>query len=409
MSEKENTSSRFSLSVFALLLAGGIFFVGYQTGSTSTPTMPPGVPLGASSELESADFSPFWKVWQALEEKYVAATTSKNVSLEDKIYGATQGLAASYGDPYTSFLPPRENELFETSINGSFSGVGMEVGMRGNALTVIAPLKGTPADNAGMQPGDIILKIDDTLTQGMNVDEAVELIRGEKGTSVTLTIIREGRNEPLEVTIVRDTINIPTISHELQDNGIYLIQLYNFSAPAALEFRNALRTFLQSDSNQLVLDLRGNPGGFLDASVEMASYFLPAGKIIVTEDYGENKEDKVHRSKGYNIFDDNLEMVVLINQGSASASEILAGALSEHGVATLVGETTFGKGSVQELVQITDKTALKVTVARWLTPNGTSISDGGLTPDIEVERTIEDLEAGVDPQLERAMEVLLEN
>lgn len=408
MRDKGNGTSRLSMSIFALLLAGGIFFMGYQTGNSSMPSIPPGVPLGAAAS-EDADFSAFWKVWSALEEKFVAATTTSEISIEEKIYGATVGLAESYGDPYTVFLPPRENELFETSINGSFSGVGMEVGMRGNAITVIAPLKGTPADRAGMQPGDILLKVDDTLMQGMNVDEAVELIRGEKGTAVTLTVLREGKSEPVEVRIIRDTISIPTISHGLEDNGVYLIQLYNFSAPSSLEFRNALRAFSQTSSDKLVLDLRGNPGGFLDAAVEMASYFLPAGKIVVTEDYGEGKEDRVHRSKGYDLFGDDLSMVILVNQGSASASEILAGALGEHGVATLVGETTFGKGSVQELVQITNNTSLKVTVARWLTPNGTSISDGGLTPDIEVERTIEDYEAERDPQLDRAYEVVLSN
>lgn len=408
MTQKTKGSSRISMSVFAFLLAGGIFFVGYQMGNTSVPSTPPGVPLGATAS-ENADFTAFWKVWNALEEKFVPATTTSATTLEEKIYGATSGLAESYGDPYTIFLPPRESEIFETSIKGEFSGVGMEVGMHNSAITVISPLKGTPADRAGMQPGDIILKIDDVLTQGMNVDEAVELIRGERGTPVVLTVLREGGSEPIEVEIVRDTINIPTISHGMQDNGAYLIQLYNFSAPSSLEFRNALRAFRQSDTNKLVLDLRGNPGGFLDAAVDMASYFLPAGKIVVTENYGGGREDRIHRSKGYNIFGDDIEMAIVVNRGSASASEILAGALSEHGIATLVGETTFGKGSVQELVQITNDTSLKVTVARWLTPNGTSISEGGLTPDIQVERTIEDFEAGQDPQLERAYEVVLED
>ena len=192
---------------------------------------------------------------------------------------------------------------------------------------------------------------------------------------------------------------------------MFVIRLFNFSAVSPHLFRNSLREFINSGSDKLVLDLRGNPGGFLEAAVDMASWFLPLGKVIVREDFGNadinGAEPRVHRSKGYDVFDDDLKMAVLINQGSASASEILAGALSEHGVATLVGAQTFGKGSVQELVDITGETSLKVTIARWLTPKGASISDGGVAPDVAVEFTLEDLEAGRDPQLEKAIEIVV--
>ena len=189
---------------------------------------------------------------------------------------------------------------------------------------------------------------------------------------------------------------------------MFVISLHNFSAISANLFRDALREFIESGTDKMILDLRGNPGGFLEAAIDMASWYLPAGKMVVTEDFGDNGKPRVHRSKGYNIFTDKLKMAILINQGSASASEILAGALQQHGKATLVGTRSFGKGSVQELVKITPDTSLKVTVARWLTPNGSSISDGGLSADVEVEFTTEDFEAGEDPQLDKAVELLLQ-
>jgi len=288
----------------------------------------------------------------------------------------------------------------------------MEIGVRGGALVVIAPLKGTPAEQAGVKSGDRILEIDGESTEGMTVDEAVQRIRGERGTAVTITIQRDDERELREIEIVRAVISIPTIetadaqSPELRADGIFVIRLFNFSAISSGLFRQALREFVESGDDKLILDLRGNPGGFLEASVDIASWFLPAGKVVVTEDLGGEGEPRVHRSKGLNIFNENLKMAVLIDQGSASASEILAGALQEHGVAVLVGEHTFGKGSVQELIDVTSDTSLKITVARWLTPNGVSISDGGLSPDIEVAITEEDIAAGRDPQLDRAAEYL---
>ena len=226
------------------------------------------------------------------------------------------------------------------------------------------------------------------------------------------TVVREGESELLSIPVIRDIIQIPTISTSsedgagLRDDGVFVIQLYNFSALSQHLFREALREFIVSEADKLILDLRGNPGGFLEASVDMASWFLPLGKIVVEESFGEGIKPKVHRSSGYDIFNENLKMAIVVNRGSASASEILAGALKEHGVATLVGDRTFGKGSVQELVPITSDTSLKVTIARWLTPLGNSISEEGLKPDIEVERTLEDIENDIDPQIEKAAEFL---
>lgn len=395
--------------VVIILLAGAGFFSGFFVGSKEGGDIDATIPLSGDGALTPTviDFSPLWKSWNVINEKFVAATTTNNVTDEDKLYGAIQGLAGSLNDPYTVFLPPEDSEIFEDDINGNFEGVGMEIGIRDDILTVIAPLKGNPAERAGIKTGDKILKIDNTPTDRMTIDKAVKLIRGKSGTAVVFTILREGEDELLEKDVIRGTIQIPTIDTEFRGDGVFVIKLYNFSAISPNLFRDALRDFILSGADKMLLDLRGNPGGFLEAAIDMASWFLPAGKVVVTEDFGENERPRIHRSKGYNIFTDKLKMAILVNQGSASASEILAGALQQHGKAKLVGGRTFGKGSVQELVKITPDSSLKVTVARWLTPNGQSISDGGLTADVEVKLTKEDFEAGFDPQLDKAVEILI--
>jgi carboxyl-terminal processing protease len=356
------------------------------------------------------DFSPFWKAWNLINEKYIAdngnnhSTTSKIVTDQDKVWGAISGLTDALGDPYSVFLPPDKKKRFEEDIQGNFSGVGMEVGIKEGLLIVVAPLTDSPAQKAGIQSGDKIIKIDDTITSGLSADEGVNLIRGEQGTKVRLTLVRD-KEKPFEVSIIRDIINIPTLETKKLNDGIFEIKLYNFSANSAELFRGALRQFVESGSTKLIVDLRGNPGGFLDASVSMASWWLPAGKPVVIEKHG-GGEDRVYRSAGYNVFSNDLKMVILIDRGSASASEILAGALSEYGKATLVGEKTFGKGSVQELVPVTSDSSLKLTVAKWYTPKGKSISINGLMPDILVPITEADFKAGRDPQREKAIEIL---
>ena len=397
--------------ILIAILVGSAFFVGLQfgaSGKTSADVLN-NFRAVASTEPAGVDFSPLWKAWHLLEEKYVPATTTPDAGLsaEDRVWGAIQGLAESYDDPYTSFLPPVENEMFEEEISGEFGGVGMEIGKRDGLITVIAPLKDTPADRAGILAGDKVIQIDGKSTENMTVDEAVQNIRGEIGTEVVLKIAREVANELLDIEITRDNIKIRTITTTKREDGIFVIELYNFGATAPSEFRRALREYILSGSTKLIIDLRGNPGGFLEASVDIASWFLPAGKIIVQEHFGDGKKAQVHRSKGYNVYKPHWDVVVLMNQGSASASEIVAGALSEHGIATLIGMQTFGKGSVQELVDVTPDTAIKITIARWLTPHGVSISENGLAPDIEVDVTIEDIEAEKDPQLDRAIEFLL--
>lgn len=364
-----------------------------------------------AGQPEAVDFSPFWQAWNVLNDKYVEdngnSSTTKHATDEERVWGAIAGMTSSLGDPYTNFMPPEQKKKFEEEMRGNFSGVGMEIGVKDKMLTVIAPLPNSPAKRVGVLAGDKILKINDTLTNNLSADEAVNLIRGPEGTTVALTLSREGKEGSFDITIKREIIVIPTIDTKELPGGIYVIRLYNFSAVSPNLFRDALRKFVESKKDKLIIDLRGNPGGFLDAAVDMASWFLPAGKSVVVEKHGGNVEDKVYRSNGYDIFTDNLKLVILVDRGSASASEILAGALSEYGKATLVGEKTFGKGSVQELIPIEGGSSIKVTIAKWYTPKGHSISQNGLKPDVEVALTADDAKAGRDPQLDKAVEILL--
>lgn len=401
----KKTTSALSLVLVPITVA---FFIGLAIGDYHE-THANTIIIGNANTLppEGVDFSPLYKAWEILNERYVPATSSTStVSNNDRIYGAIEGLAKSLGDPYTVFFPPVENKSFAESINGSFGGVGMEIGLRDEIITVIAPLKNTPAERAGMRPGDQIVKINNSSTEGFSVDEAVQNIRGDIGTTVHLTVSRKGETKLLEIDIKREAIQIPIIKGENKVNDhVYVISLYSFGATAADNFRTEMRNFIASGEKKLVIDLRGNPGGYLEAAVDIASWFLPTGDVVVEERGG--GVDHMYRSKGYDVYTGSgYKVAILQNQGSASASEILAGALSEHGVAKLVGDRSFGKGSVQELINVTNDTAIKVTVARWYTPNGKSISLSGLTPDFQASTTAEDLAAGKDPQMDRAIKYL---
>jgi len=399
-----------STAIILILVILATFYVGFKVGIEQSGASLSAIPLENTNlgRPVGVDFSPFWKAWSVLQDKYVpASSTAITISDQEKVWGAIEGLASSLKDPYTVFLPPVQNEIFQGDVRGNFEGVGMEIGVRDGILTIVAPLKGTPAYRAGIKSGDKIAKIGDKSTYNITTEEAVSLIRGKKGTDVTFTVIRTGEETPIEIKVTREVIDIPTLTTTLRPDGVFVIELYNFSANSPDLFRKALREFLESRTDKLLLDLRGNPGGYLEAAIDMASWFLPPGKVIVREDFGGNKEETVYRSRGYDVFNENLKFVILIDGGSASASEILAGALQEQGIAKLVGVKTFGKGSVQELISITPETSLKVTIARWLTPNGTSISAGGVNPDIEVKVTKEDIEAIRDPQKDKAVEILL--
>ncbi len=362
----------------------------------------------------SANLTDFWKVWNILNTQYVITHASSTMpTTQDKVWGAIEGLTASYGDPYTVFFPPTQAKEFQDDISGSFGGIGLEIDQNAKGeLVVIAPLKGTPAAAAGFEPNDIIAAINATSTQGMSSDQAVNLIRGPIGTKVTITIIRGGK--PIKVSVTRETIQVPEIDYKLDKaTGVYRISLYEFTTNSADLFNQAFTAFKASGSHLLIIDLRDNPGGYLDSAVSIASHFLPKGKVIVTEDYKGHQPNDVLTSTGTDDVPPGTKIVVLMNQGSASASEITAGALKDNHVATIIGTRSFGKGSVQQLINI-DGGSLKVTVARWLTPAGVSIMGNGITPDIDVESssspatvlTPATTTPQADPQLDRAVQFL---
>ncbi len=394
-----------------------VFYLGYSFGISKNLEAQKVFAVLANSTTtpSTVDFGSFWKAWELLDENYVATnSTSTDVKTEinnqKRVYGAISGMVSSLDDPYTSFFPPAEAKSFGEEISGQIEGVGMQVDIKDGVLTVISPVKGTPAYKAGIKAGDKVLKIDNTITDRLSTEEAIKLIRGKKGTSVKLTIYREGVKEPLIFDVVRDYINLPTVDTETK-KGVYIIHLYTFSAISPNLFRDAIREFWETGNDKLILDLRGNPGGYLEAAQDMASWFLPVGEIIVKEAFKKETSEQTYKSRGYNVFDGKkLKMIVLIDGGSASASEILAGALRDHGVAKLVGAQSFGKGSVQELFDITEnpKTSLKITIAKWLTPNGVSISHQGLTPDVVVKLDEEAYKKDrTDTQLNAAVQMLI--
>lgn len=399
-----HVARRFLLFLVALLIIGAGFGVGVYVGYNERPAIEK-VTSAYNKEPRKppeVDFLPFWHVWNLLEEKHVGRS---DLDRQGMVYGAISGLVKSLDDPYTVFLPPREKELFESEVSGKFEGIGAEIGMRKSILTIISPLAGSPAKAAGLLAGDKVFKIDDTVTADLSLDEAVDLIRGPQGTTVALTVLRNGEDETRVIEIVRNIIRLPILEMEKREDGIFIIRLFNFSESAPHEFRKVVGEVAKSGASKLVLDLRNNPGGFLEAAVDIASWFLEAGKVVAREDFGEGESEELYRSKGYNVLKD-MPVAVLINEGSASASEILAGALRDHKASPLIGKKSFGKGSVQELTRVTDETSVKITIAQWLTPSGVSLHETGLEPDEVVEATFKDIEEGKDPQLERAIEIL---
>src|SRR4030042_6749550 len=401
-------SKKIITSFVIVILLAGSFYGGFWDGKNARPSIEKvgGIYNKETGKPENIDFSLFWDAWAKIQEKFV---NRSEIDYQKLIYGAIEGMVKSLGDPYASFFPPQETKKVNEDIKGSFDGIGAEIGMRKDILTIISPLEGSPAKKAGLLAGDKILKIDDTLTADLSLDEAISLIRGVKGTEVILTITRDGLISPQEYKIIRDVINVPILKYELKEiepdgKKIAYIQLYEFTENAASEFRKKVNEILISDAEGIILDLRSNPGGYLEVAVDIASWFIENGKLVVSEDFGNGKKNE-HTSYGYKklaIY----PIVVLINQGSASASEILAGALRDNNGIKLVGEKSFGKGSVQELAEMRGGTSLKVTVAKWLTPSGTSIMEGGLDPDFQVELTQEDFDKGTDPQMDKAQELL---
>ena len=379
-----------SISLIILVIVSAGF--GFYFGKTQCKICQP----------EEIDFSLFWEAYHKLQEKFV---DKGKFDIQKIIYGAISGMVKSLEDPYTVFLKPEETKRFIEDVKGTFEGVGMEIDIRKGQLQVISPLEGTPAQRAGLRAGDKIIKIDDKPTMDMTIEEAVNLIRGPKGSEVTLTIFREEWEKTKEIKIVRAVIEVPSLKWEIKNENIAYLKLYQFSEKASFDFRIAAIEILASPCQKIILDLRNNPGGYLEVAQEISGWFLKRGEIVVIEDFGARKERNIYKAQG-NASLVGFPVVILINQGSASGSEILAGALRDNRDILLIGEKSFGKGSVQELERLSEGSSLKITVAKWLTPKGELITDKGLEPDIKLEMTEEDYEEGKDPQLDKAIETI---
>lgn len=348
------------------------------------------------------DFSLFWDAYNKLQKSFIDPS---KITTQKIIYGAIAGMTSSLGDPYTDFFDPDQARRFQQDLSGSFEGIGVEIGIKKSQLTVVAPLKGTPGEKAGLKSGDIIVKIDGKTSISMATEEAVNLIRGPKGTPVTLTVLRDGWNDTKDIKIIRDTIKVPSIEWSLKNNDIAYIQIYQFNDTLPSEFGLIALKILQSPAKKIVLDLRDNPGGYLSVAQDMAGWFLEKGQTVTIEDFGKNKEQQVYKTEGNSSLA-NYPIVVLINQGSASASEILAGALHDNRNVKLIGTKSFGKGSVQQVIDLRGGSFLKITIAHWLTPKGDLISEVGLSPDIKVELSDSDIQQKKDPQLDKALEIV---
>jgi len=389
------------ITALVILVAGAGYWFGSHAVELRVGKAPLVIVERTPPEDKNIDFSLFWDVWDRLSASFI---DKKALDAQQMVYGAIRGMVASLNDPYTVFLPPSDNQQVKEDLNGAFNGVGIELGYRDNQLTVISPLQGMPAEKVGVKAGDLILRVEDQETTGMSLPEAVKLIRGPRGTAIKLTLLRQGENEPYEASIIRDTIVVPSVEVEFIDQVAHL-KLMRFGDRTSDEWHevvNQIANHLPASGpiKGVILDLRSNPGGYLSGSVFIASEFLASGVVVqqesangVKETYSVNRTGKLTHP----------DLVVLVNQGSASASEIVAGALKYHQRAKIVGEKTFGKGTVQEAQDLADGSGLHITSARWLLPSGESIEDEGVVPDYEIK---DSPETEGDEQLDKAFELL---
>ena len=400
----------FFLILAVIIIGISAFYFGYQSGFKNPKTVTIENIINAKTDEElQANFGIFWEAWDMLKKEHLKGEDSKD---QDLVYGAITGLVNSLKDPNTSFFPPEDSKKFVEDVTGNFGGIGAEIGVRNEQLVVIAPLKGNPAEKAGLKAGDKIFAINDKSTQGIDVNEAVKIIRGEIGTEVKLTIFRDGWEKPRDFKIARANIEVPTLEWNLlEKDGKELahIKLFSFNQNAPVVFYKAAVRVLLGKADGIILDLRNDPGGFLEVAVNIAGWFLDKGQVVAKEQFRSGNEI-IFRANGNEALK-NIPTVVLINKGSASASEILAGTLRANLGIKLIGTNSFGKGTVQELRELSDGSKIKLTIAHWVLPDGTIIDEKGIKPDYEVEVKEEDLkdkDAKYDPQLDKAVEILLQ-
>ncbi len=410
MSLREKSSQlwpRLLTIYIGIALLTGSFYVGTVVGFKRGERA--GQPLGQGQVLntdenqpaylsQDVDFGLYWRVWNLLKERY----WRRPVSDTKLFYGSLRGMVEALEDPYTSFLDPQLTSEFNSELSGRFDGIGAEIGIKDDQLMIIAPLPDTPASRAGIKAGDQIFLIDGADTRGMRVEEAVRRIRGLRDTAVTLLINRPEFVSPKEFVITRAEITIKSVKVEWRPGGLAVIDLYSFGTDTTLDFKRMVLDLIPKEPKGLILDLRNNPGGLLDSAIDIAGEWVIKDQIIVIEQDSARTE---FRSAGPSRLS-GLPTVVLVNAGTASGAEILAGALQDYKLARVIGTKTFGKGSVQDFYQFEDGSALKYTIAEWLTPLGRSINKNGIDPDEVVEVTENDLVLENDPQMARALEIL---
>jgi len=410
-----NTSGKKILLVtlVALILLGGAFSGGVLVGwvlpkafnqavapsisATTQPVSP------TTTQTTDQLFKPFWQAWQIVHDQYVDQPVDDTALMR----GAIRGMMDALGDKHSSYMDPVQYKEAETSLSGEYEGIGAWVDLTGDYLTIISPIPNTPAEKAGLKSGDQVIAIDGEDMTGVASEIAHQKVLGPAGTNVTLTIKREGVDAPFDVTITRAKVTVPSVESKMLDNNIAYVQIVQFGEKTTSELKSQLKDLMNQNPKGLILDLRNNGGGYRDTAVDVLSQFLPAGKIAMYEEYGDSTKQEF-KTSGRGLATD-IPMVVLINEGSASASEITAGALQDYGRAQLVGVTSYGKGSVQVWTALdNNEGAVRVTIARWLTPNSRQINGVGLTPDLKVEITADQIKAGEDPQLDQAVNLLLQ-
>lgn len=391
------------LSVLLIIILS--YYLGYQAGHKGFIYDPKSFQvINQNQAPATVDYNLLWQAISTLNDKYI----DKPIDQQKVLYGAVSGAVAALGDPYTTFFPPQQLQDFQTQLKGSFGGIGAEVGGKDGNIVIIAPIDDSPAKKAGLLAGDIIYQVNGTSTQGWSVDQAVAQIRGPKGTPVTLGIVRQGRDKPFDVKIVRDTIVIKSVKWSYKEvdtptgkKNIAIISISEFGDDTKGLFDQAVNELLTKNVSGIIIDLRNNPGGYLQTAVDIASNWVKAGDLVVSEAHSDGSTVKYAGEGNPRLA--NIPTVVMINGGSASAAEILSGALHDHGFAKLLGEKSFGKGSVQELVNLSGGSAVKVTIAKWITPGGVNLNHNGLDPDIKVTLTEDDVNAGKDPQMDAAL------
>ncbi|HEY4695045.1 MAG TPA: S41 family peptidase [Candidatus Nanoarchaeia archaeon] len=402
MAEKAKQFNQFfpKLVVSLFLLGLGIW-VGRNV---SLPFLPEGQPkydvLNKLYSKDNVDFAPFWQTWDELNSKFLDKKTLEGDKL---LQGALRGLVEAAGDPYTSYFDPESNQTFNSELAGTFEGVGIELGVKDNQLVVISPLEGSPAEKNGVLAGDRIVKIDGKDAAKLSIAEAVKLIRGKASTKVKLAVVRGEADAEHEFEITRETITIKTVKLVV-DGEIGIVRINRFGDNTNKEWDSVVNEIATKGISKLVLDVRNNPGGRLDSAIYVASEFLKKADVVVMQEDADGKRQSFYSDRDGRLR--GVELVVLINKGSASASEIVAGALKDQKKAKVVGEASFGKGTVQSVVDLKDGSGLHITVAKWLTPSGVWVHGKGLEPDVKVELTEEDIAAGSDPQLSKAKELL---